>query len=286
MSDFRVRDADRDRAVEVIRAAHAGGQLGDADRDLRVGRAQAAETLDELASLTRDLRVAPTSDLTPVSTTYVPDRSAAGRSGPSGRVLAGAVIAVVGLLGLGVASTVLATFSSSVEQYSGESEAPFPAPVESVDARADGAGFAMAPGQVRNLLTSYERKFGTLESYSLVLTSERAIVQVPVKGPRPRYSRWLYDGSWRRLATTTAVLSSAQLVDLAALAVRPMFANIAKAERNLNVEGGSLTHVVVHRWDDDVATVHLYVTNMFDESGYLATTLSGDRVVRRFPYQS
>lgn len=283
MSDFRARDTDRDRALAVLEAAYADGQLGDADRDLRVSRARAAETLDELASLTRDLRVTAARDVSPVSASSTPDRPAARRPAPSGRALAALVIAVVALLGLGVASTLLATFSSSVDQ---SSQAPSPSPIESVDVQTDGAGFAMTPGQVRKLLTSYERRFGTLESYSVVLNSERAIVQVPVKGPRPRYARWLYDGAWRRLATTTAVLSPAQVFDLGALDVRQLFGNVAKAERALNVEGGSLTHVVVHRWDDDVATVNLYVANMFNESGYLATTLSGDRVVRRFPYQS
>lgn len=283
MSDFRARDTDRDRALEVLESAYADGQLGDADRDLRVSRARAAETLDELASLTRDLRVTAARDVSPVSASSTPDRPAARRPAPSGRALAALVIAVVALLGLGVASTLLATFSSSVDQ---SSQAPSPSPIESVDVQTDGAGFAMTPGQVRKLLTSYERRFGTLDSYSVVLNSERAIVQVPVKGPRPRYARWLYDGAWRRLATTTAVLSPAQVFDLGALDVRQLFGNVAKAERALNVEGGSLTHVVVHRWDDDVATVNLYVANMFNESGYLATTLSGDRVVRRFPYQS
>ena len=285
MSDFRARDADRDRAVSVIRGAYAEGQLGDADRDLRVGRARAAETLDELAGLTRDLRVPAVADVAPAPSphSYVPDGPAARRPARSGRALAAIAIAVVALLGLGVASTVLATFSGSVDPSSGESSAPV---VESVDVEADGGGFAMGPGQVRRLLTSYERRFGTLESYSVVLNSGRAIVEVPVTGPQPRQERWLYDGSWRQLAKASALLSSAQVVDLGALDVRQMFANITKAERNLNVENGRLTHVVVHRWNHEVATVNIYVANMFDETGYLSTTLSGERIVRRFPYQS
>ena len=42
MGDFRAKDADRDRFVELIEAAYVDGQLGDADRDLRVGRALSA----------------------------------------------------------------------------------------------------------------------------------------------------------------------------------------------------------------------------------------------------
>lgn len=278
MSDFRARDTDRDRAVEVLEAAYAEGQLGDADRDLRVSRARAAETLDELASLTRDLRVAAAPAVAPPPST--PDRTARSRPALSGRVLAAVVIAVVGLLGVGVASTLLATFSSSVDQ-SGQA----PSPIESVDVRTEGAGFTIVPSQVRRMLKSYERRFGTLESYSVVLNSARVIVEVPVKGPQPRQERWLYDGSWRQLAAASALLSPAQVFDLGAVDVRQLFANIAKAERTLRVENGRLSHVVIHQWGDDVATVNIYVGNMFRETGHLAATLPGDRVVRRFPYQ-
>lgn len=273
MSDFRARDTDRERAVGVIEAAYADGQLFEADRDLRVGRAHTAETLDELASLTRDLPMVDLPD--------VPARPVVRRPGLSGRALAAVAIAVVGLLGLGMASTLLATFSGSVDQ---SSLAPSPA-VESVDAQSQGAGFAIAPDRVRTFLRLYERRFETRDSYSVVLTPERAIVEVPVRGPQPRYERWLYDGSWTRLATTSVLLGPAEIVDLGDLDVRQMFVNIAKAERTLGVENGRLSRVVIHRWGEEVASVNIYVGNMFRETGYLAATLPGDRIVRRFPYQ-
>ena len=39
MREFRAKDADRDRFVELIEAAYVDGQINDADRELRVGRA-------------------------------------------------------------------------------------------------------------------------------------------------------------------------------------------------------------------------------------------------------
>lgn len=282
MGDFRARDTDRERAVGVIEAAYADGRLGDADRDLRLSRARGAETLDELASLTRDLPMPASPPLTPAARSSAPERPSARRRALSGRALAGVVIAVVALLGVGISSTLLATFSGSVDQ---SGQAPAPAPIESVDVRADGAGFEIAPGQVRKFIRLYERTFGTLDTFSVVLNPERAIVEVPVKGPRPRAERWLYDGAWRQLTEASALLSPAEVLDLGRLDVGRLFANITKAERTLDVENGTLTHVVVHHWRNEVPTVNIYVANMFRETAYLAATLPGDRIVRRFPYE-
>ena len=63
---LRASDADRDRVIELLRAAVADGRLDSAEFDERVDAALAARTLGALAPLTADLIAAPGSGaLTP-----------------------------------------------------------------------------------------------------------------------------------------------------------------------------------------------------------------------------
>ena len=59
---LRASDADRDRVVELLRAAVADGRLDPAEFDQRLDVALAARTIDALAPLTADLIAAPGSD--------------------------------------------------------------------------------------------------------------------------------------------------------------------------------------------------------------------------------
>ncbi len=56
---LRASDADRDRVIEVLRAALADGRLDPAEFDERLDAALAARTIDALAPLTADLIAAP-----------------------------------------------------------------------------------------------------------------------------------------------------------------------------------------------------------------------------------
>jgi len=56
---LRASDADRDRFIEVLRAAVADGRLNQAEFDERLDAALAARTIDALAPLTADLIAAP-----------------------------------------------------------------------------------------------------------------------------------------------------------------------------------------------------------------------------------
>ena len=56
---LRASDADRDRVIEVLRAAVADGRLDAAEFDQRLDAALAARTFDALAPLTADLIAAP-----------------------------------------------------------------------------------------------------------------------------------------------------------------------------------------------------------------------------------
>jgi Domain of unknown function (DUF1707) len=56
---LRASDADRDRVIELLRAAVADGRLDQAEFDERLDAALAARTVDALAPLTADLIAAP-----------------------------------------------------------------------------------------------------------------------------------------------------------------------------------------------------------------------------------
>lgn len=72
---LRASDSDRDRVIELLRAALADGRLDTAEFDERLDAALAARTVDALAPLTADLIRAPGSDATllpPASTPIEP----------------------------------------------------------------------------------------------------------------------------------------------------------------------------------------------------------------------
>jgi hypothetical protein len=62
---MRAASADRDRAIDVLRAGFAEGRLTKAEYTERVGAAQAAQTYGELAELTMDLPTGPVPGVPP-----------------------------------------------------------------------------------------------------------------------------------------------------------------------------------------------------------------------------
>jgi DUF1707 SHOCT-like domain len=62
---LRAGHADRERAIDVLKAAFAEGRLDQDEYTERVGQAHAARTYGELATLTSDLPVGPLGSLTP-----------------------------------------------------------------------------------------------------------------------------------------------------------------------------------------------------------------------------
>lgn len=282
MGGFRAKDADRDHCVEVIEAAYVDGQIGDADRELRVSRALTAETLDELETLTRDLqhrpaRPAPAPPHAGTTTVAVPSY---------GRLALGGVVAVITLVALVIFGMVgLAMFSVTGDadpgtvEISGEA-VPVPVEEEVVEAPS----FEMTAPGVRQFLRAYEREFGTLDAYGVGFYPARVGVEVPVRGNRPRYERWTWDGTWTQDTEAAGTNGFNEPVDLGTLDVRRLFANIATAKTSLRVQRGKPTHVLVHQRQGEDPTVNIYIGNSYGESGYLRTTPSGD-VVRAFPYE-
>lgn len=279
MGDFRARDADRDRAVEVIETAYVDGQLGDADRELRVSRALSAETLGELEGLTRDLQVPADVGRTDAA---VPALPAAHRTPARTGLSVGLVVAaMVGVLGL----VPFVFLASSSDQSASPSVVSDSASAIEVPIEEPSAAFELTVGQVRRFLTAYEQEFGTREAFGVSFYPDRIQAQVPVRGSRPRMERWTWNGQWRQDTAASAVTGPDERVDAGAIDVRRMFANITVARRTLGVEQPRFSHAVLRRWAGEPAELNLYVTNSFGESGYLSTSPAGE-VRRRHPYES
>jgi hypothetical protein len=141
----------------------------------------------------------------------------------------------------------------------------------------------MTPADVRTFVTSYEKKFGTLEAFEVAFFPDRIQAQVPVRGSRPRMERWAWDGQWRQDTQAAAVAGPHQRVDLGTVDVRRLFDNIATARRVLGVEKGRFTHALLIRWGAEPTELNIYIGNTFNESGYLSSTPSGE-ITRRHPY--
>jgi hypothetical protein len=286
MRGFRAKDADRDRFVELIEAAYVDGQLGTEDRELRVTRALSAETLDELETLTRDLQL-------PAG--YVPPQPPAGPAFRPQRLVGMLVAlgAVVVVLGAGVVSLVL--FASTGSDTGGstgvdmisEQASPVPVPVPGAEepGESEVEPFAMTANQVSRFLRRYETRFGTLDAWDVSFYPARVSVDVPVRGSRPRFETWSWDGGWERTSEPRATSPShTAVVDLGRIGPARLMANIRTAERTLDVQRGTFSHAVLWPFDEVGPTLNLHVTNTFGESGYLRTTLAGDRIVLRLPY--
>ncbi|WP_240797563.1 DUF1707 and DUF4190 domain-containing protein [Streptomyces sp. F001] len=96
--------ADRERAVDVLRAGYGEGRLEHAEFEKRVARAYAARTVGELALLVADLPQGPVPHLTagsPVPRTFAPVPTARTNVKAVGSAICGALCLVtVGLTGI------------------------------------------------------------------------------------------------------------------------------------------------------------------------------------------
>ncbi|MEV0170792.1 DUF1707 and DUF4190 domain-containing protein [Streptomyces sp. NPDC050803] len=93
--------ADRERAVDVLRAGYAEGRLEQPEFEKRVSRAYAARTVGELALLVADLPQGPVpqqAPLTPVAQTFLTVR----RPQTNGKAVGSAVCGVLCLVSFGL----------------------------------------------------------------------------------------------------------------------------------------------------------------------------------------
>ncbi len=119
----------------------------------------------------------------------------------------------------------------------------------------------------------------------LTFYGDYVIVNVPVPG-KARQEGWLFrNGTWTGFGGIRATFPGSGIVDTNRLDIPALARNITRARRTLHVEEPAQAYVIIRFIPriDQVPSVDIHVTNKFQESGYLATTLDG-KIERAYPY--
>lgn len=294
-------DGDRQQIVARINRVHDEGRISTADRDIRLGNVRSAQSMAELDLMSRDLdqleatlppaSAAAVSGFDPGSTrpgARVADQAAV-QVLTSARRVALPIFIVVALVLAGMAALLVfgatkQSSSSSPEVPVGTtSEEPATSPAEPAD--APGPAYSLSADGIRAWLATYRAKFGTSRVVDLTFYEDYVIVNVPVPG-KARQSGWLYrDGTWTGFGGVRATFPGARTLDTRRLDIAALTRNIARARRTLHVERPAQAYVILRFMAqvDRVPSVDIHVSNQFQESGYLATTLDGT-VERAYPY--
>ncbi len=272
----RATDTDRSAVLVLLDAAFTDGQLDAAEHDLRAGLLADARTLGDLAGLVEDLQ-----DATPPQpTTSIPESSApADPAARARRFLVGtlvasaaAAIAAFWFVGREEAPVVAAPVAATVDDVTA-----LPARVVATPDLRTAEGFAQ-------FVEDYRAKFGdtvvddvTIYDNSAMIT--RAMPQQPNREIEYAYRYGFapaYDPTTRSLDTPT--------VDLAAVDQPALARLLAEAPSMLNVPGGEISHISVDPADrHGPASLRVFMSNEFSESGHLEASLAGE-VLRTWPY--
>jgi len=320
----RPRDGDRKSAVEQVDQAYAEGRITAADRALRVGNIENAATLGELDVVVRDLKLEPgevaPQMMPPPPIQPRPVSVQAGGAGSAGaqeewasqtievarkvgsgfRIVILAVIILVALISAG-AIFFVANVVGDIDLDTGTETGPFeftdPADLptfgqptdDPLDPTAEPAEpvdkLALTVAGLRWFVGRHEEQFGTTRTLGVTVWADRASIDRSVHSGR-RHEMWLYDdGEFQKFGSVTTNSRGNSVVDLRNLRLKPLVANIARAKRTLNVEKPEMIYIIIG--DDTLGggpEARIYVSNKYNESGYLATTFGG-RVVRSYPFQ-
>jgi len=304
------RDSDRNPVRDRIKRAVADGRITSADGDIRLGNVSSAQSVSELNLIVRDLDQLETS-IAPTASTYaVPASDIAAAASGSGRKVWPVMILVFALVVVGAAAAGV-FFISSGDDSSGSSstglgdpspiqESPVPGstdptdPTDPTDEPSSGETSSATPAYVfsaagiRSFLTTYQQRFGTTRAVTATFYGDYVVIQVPVAGTK-RHSGWVYRSTtgFTDFGGVMTNFPGSASVDLTKLNVTALIANVSRAKRVLNVEDANQTYVTIDYRPqfDDAPNVRIYLTNKFNESGYLATTLSGT-VERSYPFNA
>ena len=275
-STTRATDADRTAVLTLLDAAFADGQLDVEEHDLRTDLVADARTLGDLESLTSDLQDAtPPRPTTSVPTSSAPpDPATRARRFLAGTLVAAVVAAIAAFwfFGREEEAPAVATPAAAVEDVT----ALPPRVVATPDLRT-GEGFA-------HFVEDYRAKFGDtvvddVTIYDQFAMITRAMPQQPNREIEYSYRYGFtpaYDPTTRSLDTPTVDLAAVDQVGLARV--------LAEAPSMLNVPGGEISHISVDPPDRyGPASIRVFMSNEFSESGHLEASLAGE-VLRTSPY--
>ncbi|MDP9820735.1 DUF1707 SHOCT-like domain-containing protein [Nocardioides massiliensis] len=268
----RARTADRDRAIDIINAAYADGQLGEIVRENRIEAALQATTLGQLRALTQDLQHPGQSG--PAQ----PAAAARGKSPrPVRRDTTPLPLRAKLFLGGCAAVLVVATISGVLADRADEPSAGAP------------ISFTISTSSLHGVRDAYEEQFATTETYRLTFSPEAVVAYVPTDDGRERYEEWRWndgdeEGRFRQVVEARTAQGRFARVDLADVDIDRIEANMRRAEAEVGVEDPEEVSVwIEHPSYEDQAVVRIQVVNAYDELGYLFTDLAGEVLrVQRF----
>jgi hypothetical protein len=296
------KDSDRSQLAGRIKRASDEGRISGADRDIRLGNVWTATSMSELDLMTRELDQL---EATPLPTPAAPedkpwskfepgkgDGSDAGVGATSTTTASRAAAISVGIAVVVLVAAVGLFFLSRGGSDENAAADPGGQAQPGGDSTAAQGGkapkYALTGPGVRGFLQTYQKRFGTSRVVDLTLFEDYAVIQVPVPG-KARQAGWIYrDASgFSNFGGVRAMLPGTQVIDTAQLAIPALMRNIAGARKTLNVEEPAKAYVIIrsNAGLDAGPRANVYLTNNFQESGYLATTLDG-KVQQTHAYQA
>jgi hypothetical protein len=293
------RDSDRKSIRDRIKRAVAEGRISAADGDIRLRNVDAAQSTGELGLIVRDLdqlesAIAPTPSAyaTPAADIAAAARGTGRKTWPVLVAVIGVVVALAGAIGVFALSPGNSGSSSSSGRELNEPvpirEDPSTSSAPTEKASPAAPAYRLSAEGIRAFVQTYRQRFGTTRAVEATFYGDYVVVQVPIPGGK-RHSGWVYRqaSGFTDFGGEMANFPGSTVVDLSRLDIAALMTNIGRAKRVLNVEGASQTYVTIdYRPQFDPApNVNIYLTNKFNESGYLATTLGG-KVERAYPYNA
>jgi hypothetical protein len=293
------REGDRSPVRDRVKRAVSAGRISSADGDIRLTNVSSAQSMAELGLIVRDLDQLDAA-VRPVAPSGAPAMPVRPTSTGSRSVvpIVIAVLALVLVAGGAAALFVVGGTTSSSTATGGDLPGALPltagaSPGASPGGEPDPTGAPAGPGSsyrlsaegIRDFLATYRAEFSTSKVVELTFYDDYVIVQVPIAG-KARHSGWIYrDERFSDFGGVTANFPGADVIETGKLDVPALIRNIAKARRTLNVEDYNQTYVTLNYRPqfDPAPNVNIYVSNQYQESGYLATTLSGG-IEQSYPF--
>ncbi|WP_280460029.1 DUF1707 SHOCT-like domain-containing protein [Nocardia carnea] len=276
----RARTADRRAAGELLDHAYSEGQLTEDEHRAATELLAEATTLGDLADITADLQG---TRHTPVA----PNPPGPGRSGRYFAVLTAAALAVAfgayTLTGRETDSVASAPPPAAVAPAPVPERAPEePEPLVFAPPNlVTGAGLAQ-------FIAEYRERFGDTVADEIWLYPDHGDVERAVPGQPNRLVSYDYRGGFNQSDDLTTRPVDTPAVDLGTLDTDAIGRVLTDAPAIARVPDGVVTHMSFEIGTfppyDGVPAVSVYVSNSFDESGWLLAGVAGD-VLRVWPFE-
>lgn len=284
-TSLRARNSDRDEVISLLGTAYVDGQLTGAEHEARVARALTARTVGDLFTLIDDLLPEP-------EKTALHD---AVHRRPV--VRSRALVAAAVVLALVVVSVVGALLDNDGEDQVTVVTTPF-VPEEPVleepdlpakDPEPEPQHEPLTVAALQEFIVAYSEEFSTTEIYDASFRDDGHVSFEALHGParKNRLQGWRWDpvDGFSSPDDPSANVFAHAPVDLEQLDLEALMQNMERARNELAVENPDSTRFALddRRTLDGPPRVRIYVSNDFNESAMMTTTLAGE-VISSHPF--